>query len=588
MTNPSLIKAARREAIFSLGHKFAILAVAMLSFWGLVALGNHSRDVTKRTQGKWQLSRQNLTELANVAANVAAVQTASSSQGQRAQTNSDADFIKDIAAAFDPQKKLGKGVGTRQEFVTAAEQLVDAQIWRECRDNIRTAVTAVSGSTTNTTSRPPNTAKGAKAANTAPDANRYLDIISAEEAFARTRIAGVHALLEAAATQVDLSQSETAPILDKMFDEKHPLYVLFQITWYLLLSLAVLATAWLLMILFTVLPFTSAEGYWTKRMGDLLEKFAPGLISGSTVVPLVSTLLIAGSVLAGTGMATVPGGIARPASYVRTDIADHSTHIRNVVTEGGPTGIRSGELKAALSATEGAITKVIDSTTGAINSSVQKTEETVTDLHGKTDGLIQRTNGLIQTTGAIDRATNAESEIAKNSKAIADRASKIDDAASKANAAAENTGTIANRLETDEQSVTTAKQAIEVENGRQKSARDAELIQAAVVDERGFLGRTFGRTLFHVGPGVVQRMAALLNVSIDPPAVNPSAPLSPTPDARLVALLQKMAAPSIPALNSSKFEARLLSEAGADTEVRDLIHNKHRRRLLHLCALPRD
>jgi hypothetical protein len=581
MTNPRLIRAARREALFSLGHKFAILAVAMIAFWGLVALGNHSRDVTKRTQGKWQLSRENLTELAAVAANVAAVQGTSASGGQRAQTNADADFIKDVAAAFDPQKKLGKGVGTRQEFVTAAEQLVDAQIWRECRDNIRTAVLGVSAITTNTASPALKTSKGAKPANAAPDANRYLDIISAEEAFARTRIAGVHALLEAAATQVDLSQSEAAPVLDKMFDEKHPLYVLFQLTWYLLLSLAVLATAWLLMILFTVLPFTSAEGYWTKRMGDLLEKFAPGLISGSTVVPLVSTLLIAGSVLAGTGMATVPGGTARPASYVHTDVADHSTHIRNVVTEGGSTGIRSSELKAALSATEGAINTVIGSTKEAINSSVQETGRKVTDLHGKTDGLIQ-------TTRVIDQATNAQSEIAKNSKAIADKASKIDDAASKAGAAAENTGTIAKRLATDEQSVTNARQAIDVENERQKSARDAELSQAAVVDERGFLGRAFGRTLFRVGPGVVQQMAAFLNVSVDPPSVKPPAPVSPTPDARLVALLQKMAAPSIPPLNSSKFEERLLSEAGADPEVRDLIHNKHRRRLLHLCALPRD
>src|ERR1043165_2285317 len=156
-----------------------------------------------------------------------------------------------------------------------------------------------------------------------------------------------------------------------MFDEKHPLYVLYEICWYMLLALAVLASSWLLLTIFTVLPFTEAEGYWTKRIGQIIEKFAPGMASAA--LPLASAGLVAATVFAGTGFATTPGGYGR-ATKVR-GAEDRSTHLP--VQPMGPT-VPPPDIQAAL-----------ESLKTAINGQIVTSREQVVNAVGERTGKLE-------------------------------------------------------------------------------------------------------------------------------------------------------------------------------------------------------
>ncbi len=510
---------------------------------------------------------------------------------------SDAKLLQYIAVHFTGGSQHVKGtIETKQEFVVAVEQIVDTFIWRDTtqrtwiltRDieasagqqrvagaSTRSAVSVTSGPRNNGTvikAKGQVTPEGAAShtsgspkhgtekvaqqstISTQPDPTieHYLDRIAGEESLARARIAGAHALVEATATQIEESK-DSAPVLLSMFDEKHPLYVLYEISWYMLLALAVLSSSWLLVTIFTVLPFTDAEGYWTKRIGDLLDKFAPGV--SSVLLPLASAALVATTVFTGTGFATVPGGYARAVTN-RITIDDRSTHTR---IEQPPPSLAAQDLEKALATLQTTVAGQMRESEG----------------HVLRD-LVDVQNHLLAA-DETQRHTLTEATDAKT------RAKWAED---KADQACLNAALAANQTE----------QVPAIEG----TAMQLAFEQAALVDTRGYFKRAFGRTLFKVGPGAVHAMAAKLHVALNvkgepaPYDVKDPPELSKEVYERNAALVRVLGrATLILPKHSGDFRLELnqlaLKEVKKD-EVAQLLTllRDNDRSLLHLCALPRD
>jgi hypothetical protein len=614
------LRVARREAWRSFWHKLGIVAVALLAYGGLVLLGNEKHLYEKSEKAKWQLNPSTLRKLANTAAppdkadgrGVKPKTTATEAAGSAVKTDTaatkqaanavnhtaadaqrpavadaktaaspaktdtaaggststessidvkaDADLLRSIAGQLVDAEKV-KGTESKPEFVAAVEQLVDERIWRETAAKIRTL------------------------AGMQPD-EHYLDRIAGEESLARTRIAGLHALIEARATQIEKSQEQHTP-LRSMLDEKHPLYVLYEICWYMLLALAVLASSWLLLTLFTVLPFTEAEGYWTKRIGDIIDKFAPGMASAA--LPLASAGLIAATVFAGTGFATTPGGYARPSTTVRV-FDDRSMHLS--VQPMGP----SQDMQDALESLKIALNE-------QIGASRDEVVNTVHDRAGSLEEHLQwaderQKNTLACATSADAHAGSAElnaKQATLNAAVAADQTRSVETINSTTQTVAKVIGTpeapdrslfrnvdaIDGKLAASSATLAHAKKEVDNQYAESSDARSAWFAQAAVVDERGFFWRTFGRTLFKVGPAAIHSMAAYLNVKLNdkgwPPADDEST------EAKLINVL--IDAQCLTPMRSGEFREAL--RKNQPSEVAELM-KRYDRQLLHLCALQRN
>lgn len=608
------LRKARREAWRSFLHKLGIVAVAMLAYAGLVSLGHAKHRHAKDEKAKWQLTRATLTTLADKADTVAPT-VEQSPQNASGRVLSDTQLLRDIANHFHGGGKGVKGtIDTKPELVAAVEQIVDTRIWRDTTVRISQLAPDVVAATAD---------KGAGAVNTQParDIEHYLDRVAGEESLARTRMAGTHALIEASATQIEADTKDSPPPLQSMFDEKHPLYVLYEICWYMLLALAVLASSWLVVTIFTVLPFTDAEGYWTKRIGDLLEKFAPGMASAA--LPLASAALIAATVFTGTSFATTPGGYSRRVTTVTT-VDDRSTHGR---FEQAPpsTALTPQDLENALAGLQTAIAGQIGESEGHLRKTVETKANT---LNRHLDHADDRQRKTLTTAASADQHSgNAEleaQESAVQATKAADRTERvatIDQTTKELSRAigtvpppekplVQHVGTIASDLADSSKGIGAAKAQIDAEYAEGSQARNAALAQAATVDPRGFLGRSFGRTLFKVSPAAVHQMAAYLGVTLNAegrpvpykpkgdPATDPQPKKTYTENADLITLL--IEATSLEPKYSGEFRAALegkplnpdgktltLDGKPLTKEIKKRV-KRYDRELLHLCALPRD
>ncbi len=155
------------------------------------------------------------------------------------------------------------------------------------------------------------------------DYARLAEFLAKQEAFTRTRIAATRQ-----AIAVEVMQGKYLTRSDgwdtSIFNPKSPFYVLFEIAWYACLLIGILAISYLVVTLLTALPITEAETFWTKRIGDILER--AGIRAASIATPLLGTALAVG-VVASVAQATVPGGYA---SDRRTTLThhEHATTIR--------------------------------------------------------------------------------------------------------------------------------------------------------------------------------------------------------------------------------------------------------------------
>ena len=547
------LKVARREAWRSFRHKLGIVAVALLAYGGLVWMGNAKHDYEKGEKTKWLLNSNTLRKLASTAEMIAPSGKAP-----------DVALLSDVAAQLVDTEKA-KGTDSKADFVIAVEQLADERIWRETATNIR------------------------KFAAATPD-EHYLDRIAGEESLARSRIAGLHALIEASATQIERTQ-EKHPPLRSMFDEKHPLYVLYEICWYMLLALAVLASSWLLLTIFTVLPFTEAEGYWTKRIGQIIEKFAPGMASAA--LPLASAGLVAATVFAGTGFATTPGGYGR-ATTVRV-AEDRSTHL--TVQPMGPT-VPPPDIQAALESLKTAIN-------GQIVTSREQVVNAVGERTGKLEEHLQWADERQKSTLTAAKNADTHADNAERSATLAQQAAATAVTQTKDVPAIQlttksmatvigkpeqpeqslfgNVGEIDNKFAGSSKTIGEAKDEVDQQYAESADARSAAFAQRAMVDTRAPFWRMFGRTVFKVGPGTVYSMAAALKVKLD----RHGRPLTDdaSNEAKLVNALIETKERDLDPMTSGDFREAL--RKNQTPEVVELMKH-YDRELLHLCALERN
>jgi hypothetical protein len=553
------LKIARHEAWLSFWHKLGIVAVALLAYGGLVWLGQAKHDYAEDVKKNWPLNQQKLIDLAGAAETVAPQSTDA--------TKSDSALLADIAKNFKGREV--ETIDSKQEFVAAVEQIADARIYHD-------SITTIGGFSMERVD--------------------LLDRIAGEESLARTRIAATHSVIEAAATRLEAdAKAKTLP-LQRMFDEKHPLYVLYEICWYMLLALAVLATSWLLLTIFTVLPFTDAEGYWTKRIGDLMGKFAPGL--GSAAMPIAAAALVAATVFTGTGLATTPGGLSRSTTHtstttrIETKIIDH---------EPLPPSLTPDDLQNALKVLQSAISTRIAGAEKNVTGSVGYNARVLNQHLNRAD---ETQNSTLQTAERAEEnadQANAHAELAARDSGVAagntHKVPTIDERTDRLERTVgsvtppqtplvTHVGDIDNNLQQSGSKIAEAKADLDAEAAQQSIVRDATLTQATLVDPRNALRRAFGRTLFQVGPVAVLQLAARLGVQVDKDGT-PVLPKKPTDDQKtavaLITLLgeKKLGTP----MNSGDFRAFLAKGAGADVTA---LLTRYDRELLHLCALDRD
>jgi hypothetical protein len=661
-------RVARREAWKSFLHKLGIVVIALLAYAGLIGLGKAKHKHVEDQKNEWQLDRSTLHRFADTAKQIAPAAPLEAASGQMASTPepntsgkgaegaattssmaattgtqvssplpSDAQLLHDIAEGFQPilpaksvnakdgkageQKKSRPTIDTRPELVAAIEQLADAMIWRETSDEIRTLdkQSRAAAKAAAEASRSQQDNQKNKASTEAREIEHAFDSIASQDALARTRIAGMHALIEATATQIENEKAGTEPPLQSMFDEKHPLYVLYEICWFTLLALAVLASSWLLMILFTVLPFTSAEGYWTKRIGELIEKTVPGMVSAAAALPLAGAALIAATAFAGTSFATTPGGYARNAN--RTTIEDHSTHVHP------PAQVSSPQIEEALR-------QVAEMLAGEIHGAESHLQNTAKTNQGLVDGRLDIAHDTQVKTLLLSSAAASYSGAAAAVGSVAAAAgyqtviqtepvARIDKTTGELNATigkptlegtmAYQAATISKSLADDQDQIKTAHKNIVNEYEEESGGRKASLDQSTRVDTRILFWRMFGRMQFKVTPAAVRQMAAYLDVKLSPdgksvkPASSPtdgpqaSAALKEaaeepmTPEEELIKLLIAASTAKKDATNSSRFRTQLrdrvtdktLKFGKAEIAVLALL-TKYDRELLHVCALPRD
>jgi len=620
------LKIAHQEAWRSFLHKLGIVIVALVAYAGLVSLGRAKHEYAKHEKEKWQLTRETLGRLAKYAE---AIAPASSFPAVVVDGNppvlSDTGLLSDIAKHFEGGgEDVKQSIDTKQELVVAAEEIVDARIWRDCTLRISRLASQVTSARASV--RPASVKRASvkdlagetgKAGTTVPpglDIEHYLDRIAAEESLARTRIAGTHALIEASATQIEQARKDSSPPLAAMFDEKHPLYVLYEICWYMLLALAVLATSWLFVTIFTVLPFTDAEGYWTKRIGALLEKFAPGVASAA--FPIATAALVAATVFTGTGFATTPGGYARNVANARTTVEDHSIHIGSAAPP-PPASLTAEDLANALATLQGVIGAKISGSESAVSAVVMSSKDALEGHLGRADGTQKKTltaakNAETHSRGAESMAGEADGHAkeAENQTitvpSIDSRTSALEKTIGTIRAQEKplvaQVGAIASELTSSGKRIGEAKTEIDDEYADESQARNASFAQSAAVDPRGFLGRAFGRTLFQAGPATVRQMAAALDVPLD--AKGKPVPYN-AKDTRatqteyegkaglIKVLICAISAGPTPPMISGKFRdelVRLTKTADLGGTVPEEVQKqlvRYDSQLLHLCALPR-
>jgi len=510
-----------RHVLASYAEKLLVVLVAVGCFSGISALG-HLTDTNRHIK----VNEQRLQEIATSAKVKLAPEPEEAAPGQKP--------TPEGQKVVPPVQRTQRGPNwqeemTAQELTAHVQHLADAAIWVDHT----TEVEKLKKEYVNESKKP--------TADKQPDINGvFANRLAGEETRTRARVAAAHARIEAAVTQI--SRKNDA-LLSRMADEKSSLHVLFEIIWYALMIVGVLGCSYLLMNLFTALPFTSIDGEWTKRIEDILRSATPGAARAIAIAPLAAAAVIGGTVLTGATYATVPGGVSREVvRHEQTienrptlnegsiyDYSDRSTHSMPVEP-----GLKPHELSSALEQT----TRRINGVTSANATSVS---ECVRDAAGKVDSVHVSVRDVGEKAEGIELLAGAA-------------------AAHASNASAGITGVDAN--------INARSNAIVDEQTHQNEVRSNSLVRTAAVDERGFWRRHFGSTQYRIGRSVLDAMTA--QMAADKVAERDQL------DVQIA--LEKMTA--LRPLGRRQFEAALKGALPAPMMA------CYRRTLLHLSALP--
>jgi len=524
----------RRHVISSYIEKLFVVVVAIAAFTGLLELGHATDDQ------KMQVNRDLLQRLEK---------TASKMRGDPTAQRTDA--LRQLDALAKNFAEDGKSPSVSPaEAAVQIEHLADEAVWDDYQTDIAGPATA---QTVPTASKPSNST-----ASKAGKSGRDSDGLAAAEGRARGRIAAVHALIEAAMPHV---QGEPKSIWKQMADEKSSLHVLYEIVWYSLLIIGVLACSYLLMTVFMALPFTSLDSHWTERLNEILKT---GLPQGArmALTPLAAAALIGGTVIAGASYATVPGGVSRRyVEQVRNEFGGARIELSpatynypqtpNVTVD----GINEGRIVSLVEGAKKDINTQTNSRADAIGHSLTDTRSVVTAAISKVATAVDNTKNEAQAAHELADKANGHAESA-------------DTHAQSANTHAESADTQAHGIAS---AIEVKSAAVSVEQERQDARQSHVLAQTAAADERGFWRRNFGFTMFKVGPGVIDAIDARMA----------SEHCSDAERQQMRDVMKAMADHEDPA-------SRWGFEAALDRhKLAPALKDRYFRTLLHLCELPR-
>ena len=590
-----LLRQVRKRIAISYGHKAVLFALAAFGFMSLHWLGGERKDYEKQQKSRWLVTGKIRTAV------------------ERATGEPLCAAFEEQAAQEDPAWCIKNTVyETREQLISALQDISEASAWARFRAVTSDAHTKMQN------------AKMQNAKLAQDEYVRFADFVAHEETYAKALASAARKSVGARLAAMDLKPEkppeETLTVFEELIqptlDPGSDTHVIYQILWYASLLIGVVASSMLLVIVFTALPITTAEGYWTKRINELIE-WRPGSAMRSIVAPLLAapllTAALAGGTLAGAAMATEAGGNARPPKDQRAQ-SDQGNRIpqspKIELPKGDPP--KTGEEKPpvppdevserldaideSLAALSRAITNGFTGVTGRIGDTEKTVVKRMGGVGSKVNNKVSQTAREVQHQIAELRQPVSETNLATQAtlKGVTDITPKVTETH-------QNVGTLSTRVkeheyrrQEDTRDIRGRAENIQATQLQQDKAAIRTLAQNAQRDPRGFLGRTFGPTLFKIGPLVIETMDARLGES-------------KVPDAERTAFRNALTAiqqqqrkgehePKHGAETYRVFKAHLRTEllaSGASvspevsaTQVEALIAN-HFSALVRICALPR-
>lgn len=531
MTDKEKLREARKRVFFSYLHKSVLLAAAWGGFVALHWLGEQ-KDNFKDTQDKRWMVPVGL---------VGTVRQAAPCAGE--------SFLK-------------QGYATRSDLIAAVQEKSESCIRRELDSEarkIRGRIAEIEG----------------KDSQDPEDLKTYGNlwtILEKRETYARAKVLGERQHIGAVLRYAELRDSWSrgkgfASSLRSTFDEESNTHVIYQILWYGVLIFALGAATLLLVIVLTALPITDGEGYWTKRIGEALDRL-PGTTKRTIAAPLLAATLGA-STFAGAVTETRPGGQAWNAPQVTVEAprsgappvqapappiespAEGDLRIRggDLYIQGGDLLIE-GDRPIVVQPPKLEWKVVAGPLIASLNNRIDVVVKAAQDSDGRLQELEHNLSVLQQTSGdmlaclndlrpVIERVEDVDRDMFLHAKASQDYADDV-----------------------------------EGREERQAKTSTESLAQSTEVDPRGTFARNFLWTVYKVGPLVPRVMEARLDRVFG--------------KAAFLAALQDMKREE--PMRSKKFletiGKKLATHGLSQDQIRGLM-NGHSRALLRVCALPR-
>lgn len=563
MAKAGLLREARKQIALSYIHKIILFSVACFGFYSLDWLSDQKRAFDE----KKLVVTDGIINVVNDAAQTKAC----------------------------IERNEGKKFATREQLIAAMQDRAEACVWRD----IRSTVDGVRVSMAEIASRKSLTKENLEIY------TRYANFIAREEAYAGIKAGAARQYVKAMLTSRNFEAEEEkgnmrrgttherlSDLVRPTLDEESSLHVLYEILWYAVLLLGVAASSMLFVVILTALPITNGEGYWTKRIGEILDR-APS-VAGRTIAAPLLVAAIGGGTLVGAVAETQAGGQERPAmeSGRSIDIPTPAPPKSPAATSppSPPTGGASpftyracdiydagnlnvlGELPPTPTTFEpAALLERLEKIDQSLRTLVDRTDRTRGDIVAAIEHVGPKIDNLSQV------GRDAKERIQHVQEAVDDTQKTATQIIGSVNSLA---GDVKTTLHEHEHESVEAARSLQKLEKDQADAFLQTLAESAESDPRGPWGRVFGLTHFKIGPAVPRTMEARLG---DKPSSEETAFLD------VIKTMRKEEP-----LNRWAFERRLRTKLGPKPDGLGLTEGQinalmkdHLNALLHICALPR-
>lgn len=594
-----LLKEARIQVLLSYGQKLLLVMIACGGFAALQWLGGQkdAAEDFRKTRWKWQ---------PEIVKRVVFEDTKPSTSGTISTGGATAasPAIKQSSSGPSPQSPCPSVVdstqsysySSRERMIEAMQELAEACVWANFRRTIKNATQQL------------------EAAGDNPEKKQFAhfaDYIAKEEALASVnakvarqhvaaQLAGMHLRAEKPKPSEGRTAWEkgTARLGDGIREaagDDSTLHIFYEMLWYAFLLTGVIASSILFLVLLNALPLTSAEGYWTARISEILKSIPT---RSALAVPLLAAA-IGGGTLAGSVAATEAGGQGRrPAKPPETSEpatlggpgmphGPNPPGQPNTNTPGGPWIYRQGDSKTDFFFPRGDLAflpplmdlREIESSLRTIdNTSRQFVEETRNARQG---AALSFALGFLTMPSMRDNAEPLAVEalrqrvdaLAKTQEDLGKRMDMVGDL----KPLIQEVHVLAAALNARDDKIHDALQSVEKQGERQEKVAAQSLGQTAEIDQRGFLARAFGKTYYAVGPLVPSIMEVRLEDVMTSKADRKT----------VIDLLKTMR--QMPPCPKTDFQENIRKglEGKLQEETVESFMRDHFPALLKICALPR-